>query len=182
MAVLTSAVRAATWLVLAVAVAPAPARGFAQGTLETEIKAVFLYNFAKYVNWPPAPPGSSESIRICAPNHPALLTLVRAAVQGESIDGRPLRAVELDGLDGARDCHIIFVGEASTADAAAWITAVRGWPTLVVADGRLANGVAIAFVRDNNRVRFDINRAAAKKQNLDVSSKLLRLARRIEDP
>jgi hypothetical protein len=40
----------------------------------------------------------------------------------------------------------------------------------------------IAFVRDNNRVRFDINRAAARKQNLNVSSKLLRLARRIEEP
>ena len=182
MAVLTSAPRAAVWLILAVAVASAPRRAVAQDTLETEIKAVFLYNFAKYVDWPPPPPGSSESIRICAPNHPSLLTLVRAAVQGESINGRPLRAVELDGLDGARDCHIIFVGDAATPDASAWITAVRGRPTLTVADGRLADGVVIAFVRDSNRVRFDINRAAARKQNLGVSSKLLRLARRIEEP
>ena len=182
MAVLTFAPRAAVWLVLAVAVAAAPGPAIAQDSLETEIKAVFLYNFAKYVDWPSAPPGSSESIRICAPNHPSLLTLVRAAVQGETINGRPLSAVELDGLDGARDCHIIFVGDAGTPDASAWISAVRGRPTLTVADGRLVDGVVIAFVRDHNRVRFDINRAAARKQSLNVSSKLLRLARRIEEP
>jgi hypothetical protein len=181
MALLTSAPPAAVWLVVAIAVA-APGRAFAQETLESEIKAVFLYNFAKYVEWPAAPAGSSESIRICAPNHPSLLTLVRTAVQGETINGRPLSAIELDGLDGARDCHIIFVGDAGTPDASAWISAVRGRPTLTVADGRLADGVVIAFVRDNNRVRFDINRAAARKQNLNVSSKLLRLARRIEEP
>jgi hypothetical protein len=182
MAVLISAPLAAAWLVLAAVLVTAPARVSAQSTLEAELKAVFLYNFAKYVDWPPAAPGSSESIRICAPNHPSLLTLVRSAVQGESINGRPLRALELDGLDNARDCHIIFVGDSATPDASAWITAVRGRPTLTVADGRLADGVVIAFVLDNNRVRFDINRAAARKQHLGISSKLLRLARRIEEP
>jgi hypothetical protein len=182
MALLAGTRRAAAWLALALALGAAPVRSSAQGTLEAQIKAVFLYNFAKYVDWPPAPPGTSESIRICAPNHAPLLALVRDAVQGEAINGRPLRALDLDGLDGARECHILFVGDPATLDAAAWITAVRGRPTLIVADGGLGDGVVIAFVRDGNRVRFDINRTAARKQHLTVSSKLLRLARRIEEP
>jgi hypothetical protein len=48
-----------------------------------------------------------------------------------------------------------------------------------VADGTLTDDTAIAFVRENNRIRFDINRATATRRNLNVSSKLLRLARQV---
>lgn len=153
----------------------------AQDATEAELKAVFLFNFAKYVDWPSARPGTSESIRICVPNDPPFLALVRSAVQGETVNGRPLRAVDLEGLDGARDCHILYVGNSTTADAAEWLGAVCGRETLTVGDGTLANGVVIAFVRDSNRVRFDISRAAENRQRLEISSKLLRLARRVQE-
>jgi hypothetical protein len=86
----------------------------------------------------------------------------------------------LDGLDSARECDILYVGEAATPDAAAWLTAVRGRQTLTVGDGKLVDGLVIAFVRDQDRLRFDINRAAAGKQQLSISSRLLGLARRVE--
>jgi hypothetical protein len=147
-------------------------------SLESEVKAVFLYNFTKYVDWP-APQGSSASIRICVPADPDFLALVRGAVRDEVVNGRPLSAVGLDGLDAARDCDILYVGDAATPDAAAWIHAVRGRQVLIVGDGALADGVVIAFVRDQNRVRFDINRQAASRQKLSISSRLLGLARRV---
>jgi hypothetical protein len=149
---------------------------------EDQIKAVFLFNFVKYVDWPDAPPGTSASIRMCVPANPEFLAVLRTTVQGEVVNGRPLTAIELDGLDGARGCDILYVGNASSRDAAAWSAAVRGRHTLTVGDGTLADGIVIAFVRDQNRVRFDINRGAAGLQNLTISSRLLDLARRVVEP
>jgi hypothetical protein len=148
--------------------------------LEDEVKAVFLFNFAKYVNWRSAAAGTSAPIRVCVPANPPFLALVREAVRDEAVDGRPLTANGLDGLDGARECDVIYVGDAKTADAAAWLSAVRGRQTLTVGDGAMADGLVIAFVRDKDRLRFDINRAAAARQKLTISSRLLGLARRVD--
>jgi hypothetical protein len=148
-------------------------------SLESEVKAVFLYNFAKYVDWPSAPQGGSATIRMCVPNDPGFLEVLREAVRDEVINGRRLTAVGLDGLDAARECDILYVGSAATADAGAWINAVRGRQVLTVGDGSMVNGLVIAFVRDQNRIRFDISRQAASKQQLAISSRLLGLARRV---
>lgn len=146
------------------------------------MKAVFLYNFAKYVDWPSAPSGSSATIRLCVPANQQFLSTLQVAVKDEVVNGRPLAAVGLDGLDEARTCDVLYVGNSATADAAAWIDAVRGRQTLTVGDGGLIDGLVIAFVRDQNRVRFDIDRGAASKQSLAISSRLLGLARRVTDP
>ena len=148
--------------------------------IEAEVKAVFLYNFAKYVDWPVQSQGSSATIRMCVTAHPQFLAVLREAVRDEVINGRPLAAIGLDGLDGARDCDILYVGDAASPDAAAWINAVRGRQILTVGDGALVDGLVIAFVKDQNRVRFDISRQAAAKRSLAISSRLLGLARRVE--
>ena len=158
---------------------PAAARSPEQA-LEAEVKAVFLYNFAKYVDWPAASQGSSATIRICVPANPQFLAVLREAVRDEVINGRPLAAIGLDGLDAARECDILYVGAAATSDAAAWLNAVRGRQVLSVGDGALVDGLVIAFVKDQNRIRFDVNRQAAARQNLAISSRLLGLARRVE--
>ena len=157
-----------------------PAAGFARQAIEAQVKAVFLYNFAKYVDWPSASQGSSATIRLCVPADPPFLAVVREAVRDEIVNGRPLSAMGVDGLDAARECDILYVGVAGTLDATAWINAVRGRQTLTVGDGRLVDGLVIAFVRDQDRLRFDISRAAAAKQKLSISSRLLGLARRVE--
>ena len=162
------------WLVVCAPVART------QQPLEDEVKAVFLFNFAKYVDWPSAPQGSSARLRICVPANPGFLAVVREAVRDETVNGRPLTAMGLDGLDGARECDILYVGNAATLDAAAWISAARGRQVLTVGDGKLVGGLVIAFVRDQDRLRFDINRAAAAQQQLTISSRLLGLARRVD--
>jgi hypothetical protein len=151
--------------------------------LEANVKAVFLYNFTKYVTWPPAAigqPGSAE-LRICVTAPDAFFSLLKSAVQGEDVDGRPLQPVALEGLDDAKTCQILYVGDSQTLDAKAWLAAVRGQQVLTVADGPLNDETVIAFVRDDNRVRFDINRASATRRGLNISSKLLRLARQVKD-
>lgn len=171
----------ALWLIASAVVLSAP-RASAQDPREIDVKAVFLFNFAKYVDWPAAHAGSSATIRMCVPANPDFLATLQSAVRDEVVNGRPLMALGLDGLDAARQCDIIYVGAAATPDAAAWIGAVRGRNTLTVGDGRLVDGLVIAFVRDQNRVRFDINRGAASAQGLSISSRLLGLARRVLEP
>jgi hypothetical protein len=152
-------------------------------SMEANVKAVFLFNFAKYVTWPPIAVGerSPAEVRICVTANDGFFARLKSAVQGEDIDGRPLRPVALEGLDDAKTCQILYVGDAQTPDAKAWLNAVRGHQVLTVGDGSLTDDTVITFVRDSNRIRFDINRASASRSNLNVSSKLLRLARQVRD-
>ncbi len=150
---------------------------------EANIKAVFLFNFSKYVTWPAIAVGerSPAELRICVTADDSFFAVLKAAVQGEEVDGKPLLAVALEGLDDAKTCQILFVGNSQTADARAWFAAARHAQVLTVAEGALTDDTVIAFVRDDNRIRFDINRAAAARRGLNVSSKLLRLARQVRD-
>jgi hypothetical protein len=151
--------------------------------IEANVKAVFLFNFAKYVTWPPVNVGerSPAEVRVCVTANDAFFALLKSAVQGEDIDGKPLLPIALDGLDEAKTCQILYVGDSRTADAKAWFDAVKGSQVLTVADGPLNDDTVIAFTRDDNRIRFDINRAAASRRSLNISSKLLRLARQVRD-
>jgi hypothetical protein len=151
--------------------------------IEASVKAVFLFNFTKYVTWPPIAMGerSPGDIRVCVTANDSFFALLKAAVQGEDVDGKPLVPVALEGLDDARTCQVLYVGDSKTADAKAWLGAVRSSQVLTVADGALNDDTVIAFVRDDNRIRFDINRAAASRHGLNVSAKLLRLARQVRE-
>jgi len=153
------------------------------GALEANVKAVFLYNFSRYVSWPPKVAGEPRpaELRICVTARDAFFSLLKSTVQGEDIDGRPLQPVALDGLDDAKTCQILYVGDVQTLDAKAWLDAVRGHQVLTVADGPLNDETVIAFVREDNRIRFDINRASANRRGINISSKLLRLARQVKD-
>lgn len=172
---------AAATIVVCLLIAPASAQ--TPPRMEASLKAVFLYNFSKYVTWPAVAIGerSPAEVRICATANDTFFGLLKAAVQGEDVDGRPLVPVALDGLDAARTCQILYVGDAHSLDARAWLAAVRNRQVLTVGDGALTDDLVIAFVRDGNRIRFDINRAAASRQKLNISSKLLRLARHVRD-
>lgn len=152
-------------------------------TIEANLKAVFLYNFTKYVTWPAIAMGerSPAQVRVCVTGNDDFFNVLREAVQGEDIDGKPLLPVALEGLDEARTCQILYVGDAQSANAKVWLNAVKGRQVLTVGDGALNDEIVIAFVREDNRIRFDINRASAERHGLNVSSKLLRLARQVKD-
>jgi hypothetical protein len=156
----------------------------AQGpALESNLKAVFLFNFAKYVTWPAVQMGerSPQGIRVCVTADDDFFGLLKAAIQGEEVDGKPMQPVALTGLDEARGCQILYVGDVTTADARAWLGAVRTAQVLTVGDGATNDEPVISFVREETRVRFDVNRAAAGRHGVNISAKLLRLARQVKD-
>jgi len=151
--------------------------------IEASVKAVFLFNFSKYVTWPRAVMSerSPAELKICVTTNDSFFTLLKSAVQGEEVDGKPLLPIALDGLDEAKTCQILYVGNTETPDAKIWLGAVRSSQVLTVGEGALNDDTVIVFVREDNRIRFDINRAAASRHGLNVSSKLLRLARQVRD-
>ena len=148
-------------------------------TAEDDIKAAFLYNFTRFIVWPPA--SETDTFRICTVAEPAFGSAVERAVAGESIDGRPIVRVSPATPDAARGCHILFLGRLEDPRAERWMTAVRGTPVLVVGESRgvWEHGAQINFVLDDNRVKFDVNTDAAAQAGLNISSKLLRVAREI---
>lgn len=148
-------------------------------TAEDNIKAAFLFNFTKFVEWPAS--DHTQPFRICTVAGPAFSAAVDRTIVGETTGGRPIVRVTPPNPDAARGCHILFVGHLDSDGIERWLGATRGVPVLVVGESRAAwdRGAHINFVVDANRVKFDVNPYAASRAGLTVSSKLLRVARTI---
>jgi hypothetical protein len=164
---------------LTVAVVSVCVQAAGQQSLERNVKAAYLYNFAKFVAWPePAP---SSEFRICVVGDPAFAAAVDDLIKGENAAGRQLVRREPATPEAARECQILFIGSQATDNGTGLLNAVRRSPVLTVGDapGFLERGGAIRFVTEDDRARFDISPAAADLAGLKISSKLLRVARRL---
>jgi hypothetical protein len=169
-------------LVATIVAAPCAMRAQSpQPTLENDVKAAFLYNFTKYVEWPsPSPP--DEPFRLCVLADAAFSAALDRTILDESVGGRRLVRAVPRSIDEARRCAILYVGNGYAEQGAPVLGAVRDLPILTVGEGArfLKQGGAIAFLLENNRVRFDISINALQRSGLTASSKLLRVARSVE--
>jgi YfiR/HmsC-like len=151
-------------------------------TLENDVKAAFLFNFTKFVDWPDTAFGTTdEALRICVIADAAFTRSVDRIVAGETVRGRPLQRITPSSAELTR-CHVLYMGAAHSEEAERLLAAVDRAPVLTVGETPtfMTYGAAISFVVMNNRVRFDINPRAAERAGLTVSSKLLRVARQVE--
>jgi hypothetical protein len=154
----------------------------AQGALEVDVKAAFLYNFTKFVAWPNPTP-ATEPFRLCVVGDDALRRSLEGTIEGETVDGRALQSLAPRTPEEARACHLLFVGDASGDRASRLLAAVRDAPVLTVSDTAdfARRGGGIEFVRENNRLRFDVNVPGAERAGIKVSSRLLKVARRVHE-
>jgi hypothetical protein len=141
--------------------------------LEYRVKAAYLYNFVKFVEWPAAAGGGPFTICVVRPN--PFGEVLSDTLRGELIDGRPIVPRLVDTAD--RDCQVVFVPAGSAAGPS--LRAVRASPALTVGESAdfIGQGGIVNFVREGTSVRFEIDEAAARRAGLRVSSRLLRLAR-----
>lgn len=148
-------------------------------TSEYAVKAAFLYNFAKFVDWP------ADAFR--SPRDPMVLCLLGEdpfgreldrTVGGKTVLGRQLVVRRLETLTGVEECRILFVSSSEGPRFGQVLAAVADHAVLTVGEeeafGR-AGGI-ISFVVRQSRVRFQIDRAAAARAGLGISSQLLELA------
>lgn len=163
---------------LAASIPPARAQD-----LETEVRAVYLYNFARYFEWPAAAfPNAGTPIRICVQASDGFADALERAVAGETINGRRLEAVRVRPSARVRDCHLYYVSTRNDGRVAASLRPLKGRPLLTVGedDRFLEHGGMIRFRRVENRVRFDINLGAVQQSGLTVSARLLGVAAEVK--
>ncbi len=159
---------------------------FAQAKLPTEyeIKAAFLYNFAKFAEWPSSAFSSpKQPLNICVFGRDPFGRALDDALLGKAIGDHPASLVHAHQLPELVGCHIIFVSAAETPRLAEILGSLRGHNVLVVGEteGFASAGGAIQLVLDENRVRFVINPDATNRAGLKISSKLLALAIIVHD-
>jgi hypothetical protein len=175
--------RLAAGLLLLVSTAAAPS---AQSRLPFELRAVYLYNFARFAEWPAdAFAEPNAPIRVCVLGSDPLGPALDRALQGELVGGRPIQATRLRSPAAARDCHILYTAATERARVLSALAAVRGRPVLTVGEHAafLEAGGMIRFHLVDQRVRFDINVSAAEQARLRLSARLLGVAAHVRrDP
>jgi hypothetical protein len=152
------------------------------------IKAGFIFNFAKFVEWPTAAFAQPDSpIVIGILGTDPFGTIIDQIVQDKKIGARGFVVKRLKwGVDfkELKECKILFVGASEKAHLDELVQIVKGLPILTVgeAPGFAERGGVIRFVLEDNRVRFEVNVEAARQADLTISSRLLTLARIIQQP
>ena len=151
---------------------------------EYAVKAAYIYNFAKFVEWPAdafARPDSPFVIGIIGKD--PFGSVIDKAVQGKTIDGRSFTVVRLKLDQDLKQCQILFVSASEKDKISRLFSDLKGAPVLTVGETPqfASRGGIINFKIENGTVRFEINPDAAKRAHLTISSKLLSLARIVKD-
>lgn len=164
----------------------APGHSPAQTTVarEYQIKAVFLFNFAQFVEWPPpAFADESSPLVIGVLGDDPFGPFLDEVVQGESVGGRPLAIRRYRRPEEIADCHILYIARSEAARLGQVVTGLPDRGVLTVSDieGSARAGVMIRFFAENKKIRLRINLEAARAADLVLSSKLLRPAEIVGD-
>ncbi|RYZ20383.1 MAG: YfiR family protein [Chitinophagaceae bacterium] len=144
-------------------------------TREYQVKALFLYNFGQFVDWPAGALAGNTPFVIGVVGNDPFGRFLDDVVREEQFEGRPIVVQHYEHPSEIRSCHILFVGSHVRES----LAAVAGRPVLTVGEGGdfIEAGGMIQFFTEQNRIRFLIRPSAAKAVKLTISSKLLRLAK-----
>jgi hypothetical protein len=145
---------------------------------EYNVKAAFLFNFAKFVEWPNEAFKNSQS--------PIVISIVgndpfeRALneFQSKTINGRPTVIHRVPSLESLERSHVIFISKSEKDNLPEVLRMAEKWNSLTVGDMKsfMQSGGMINLIKVDNKIGFEINVSAADKANLKMSSKLLKLA------
>lgn len=150
---------------------------------EYHVKAAFLYNFARFIEWPSTTFRSPhDPFVICVLGADPFGSAMEETLSGKQIDGRPFRILRISDPAQANACQIVFVGSSERRKTAAIIGAlpVAGVLTVGEMDGFAAAGGVINFTLIQGHVKFQVNPRAAGRARLQISSRLLNLAQIVD--
>jgi hypothetical protein len=161
-----------------------PSAASAQSATAPALKAAFLYNFAKFTEWPADALAPRDPLALCVMNDHDVGDMLVDVTKGRTIDGHALvvSTVKPESAELAL-CRLLFMSGLDLPRTRALVAAVDGKPVLTVSDvDKFAQlgGVASFFVEDGT-MRFTVNLDAARRAGVRLSSKLLSLARIVKD-
>lgn len=158
---------------------PAPSAGEGpRVTSQDGLVAAYLYNFTKYVEWPPPSFGrESKSVVIGVVGEPGVYREL-AQIDGKASNGQTLRVRWFAAAAEAEACEVLFVGVADQRDRALLYDRLAEQAVLTVAPPGAADHEALVrLFMEQNKLRFEIDLPGAQRVGLTISSHLLRLAR-----
>ncbi len=156
-----------------------PAQAAPSSPTEYQVKAAFLYNFAKFVEWPAEALSEGGPFVIGILGEDPFGSLIDEAVAGKTVREKRIIVKRLSKIEEAVDSHILFISDSERENVSRILKQLGHAPVLTVSDlGRFAEqGGMVQLVTEQNRVRFAINVAVVERAGLKPSSQLLKLAR-----
>jgi hypothetical protein len=158
--------------------APLPAQTKAAG--EYEVKAAFLYNFARYVEWPPDRlPAAGEAFVVTVLGEDPFGDTLDAIVRDRTVHDRRLTVRRVARVEDVGDSQILFISRSEAEELPRILQRLETAPILTVGETAqfAERGGMIRFRREGERIGFDINLASSERAGLRISSQLLKLAR-----
>jgi hypothetical protein len=156
-----------------------PIRALATEPSEYEVKAAFVYNFIKFVEWPSHSFTAEDSPFVVGVLGQDPMNDALESLRGKTAQGRKLAVKRFNRMGDLDRCHVLYVGRSEKEQIAAVLKATTNLNVLTVADmkGFAQAGGVVNFITQENRISFEINVGTAERAGLKVSSKLLKLAR-----
>jgi hypothetical protein len=153
-------------------------------TDEYQVKAAFLYNFAKFVDWPPGVLGSSGIIAICVLGQNPFGRMLEDTVSGKTVDGKSFVVRRVSDGKAAASCQILFVSSSERTRLGAILGELRTGHVLTVgeSDGFIEEGGIVNLKLESGKIQIQININAAEQAGVRISSKLLSLAQIMKNP
>ena len=151
-------------------------------SLEYQVKAAFMYNFAKYVEWPPKSfPEADRPFVIGLIGEDPFGAELDQMLKNKKVNERQLVIKRCKQLNELKSCHLVFISRSERGRVDEILRALIGTSVLTVSDmdDFASHGGIIDFAIEDGKVRFDINLASAERSELKISSKLLKLARNV---
>jgi hypothetical protein len=146
---------------------------------EYQVKAAYLYNFARFVKWPTGiATAKADSFAVCVIGQDPFGSTLDSTLAGEALDGKPVVVRRIARPQDSQDCRILFVSSTEEHHLKEILAAIDQSAVLTVSDipGFSRRGGIIQFVVEGDRVRFEINLATAESARLVLSSELLKVA------
>lgn len=157
-----------------------PAVTSAQDVTESALKASYIYNFAKFTEWPADVVAPADPFVMCVLGDTAVGDALAQVVKGRALAGHSLTVSHVTRAAPQRGCHVLYVSGVTAAEATQLVAGLRDVPVLTISDVERfteLGGIAQLFF-EYGRLRFSIQREAATRARLQISSRLLALAKR----
>jgi hypothetical protein len=152
----------------------------AQGSKPTDydVKAAYIYNFGRFVEWPASVTANSDSFKVCVLGQDPFGPALDATLAGEKIAGKSVAAKRISTPQEAAGCQILFMSSAEGRQLGKLIESLDKGAVLTVSDMPQFSqrGGMIQFVVEGKKVRFEVNLIAAQRAGLTLSSELLKVA------
>jgi hypothetical protein len=151
----------------------------AQNVTESSLKAAFIYNIAKFTEWPQDVLPATGTFNVCVLGDAPIRDALERTAKGRQLSGRGISVSEVQLADvRLQSCNLLYVSGVTLPQIAAIVAALRGAPVLTISDlddFATQGGIARMFV-ESGQMRFDLNLEVAKRSRPQLSSKLLALA------